>query len=60
MSKFAEEVFRVYAEESRTPILLNKGEFYKILDAVPADQISNEVDEKLNLILTILSPKQPR
>jgi len=54
MSSFAEQVFEKYAQESQQPILLNKGEFYQLVQHVNKDDISQEVIEKLDLIVKYL------
>ena len=50
MSRFAELSFQKYAEKQGLPIPLNKGGYYRIIDLLPPDEISNEITEKLDAI----------
>jgi ABC-type multidrug transport system ATPase subunit len=54
MSGFAEQVFETYAKGSQQPILLNKGEFYQLVQHVNKNDIPQEVTEKLDLIVKCL------
>jgi ABC-type cobalamin/Fe3+-siderophores transport system ATPase subunit len=54
MSEFAEEVFRRYANKMNQPMLLTKGEFYRLVPFCPADEIPDEVCEKLDCIVKYL------
>ncbi|GHU40824.1 ATPase AAA [Spirochaetia bacterium] len=54
MSDFAEEVFRRYAEKSGQPMLLTKGEFYRLVPYCPVQEIPKEVTEKLDLLVQYL------
>jgi AAA15 family ATPase/GTPase len=54
MSEFAEETFRRYAEKMNQPILLSKGEFYRLVTFCPVEEIPNEVSEKLGLLARYL------
>ncbi|MDR0718410.1 MAG: AAA family ATPase [Treponema sp.] len=54
MSEFAEEVFRRYAEKMNQPILLAKGEFYRLVPFCPAEEIPKEVPEKLDMLVQYL------
>jgi len=51
MSEFAEMVFGEYARQQRQPILLNKGEFYKLVELISPDDVAGEVREKLDLLV---------
>jgi Fe-S cluster assembly ATPase SufC len=51
MSDFAEEVFRRYAEKTNQPMLLTKGELYRLISSCPVEEISPEVSEKLNMLV---------
>jgi hypothetical protein len=55
MSKFTEHVFAEFAKKQNEPILLNKGEFYRLLEFTPKDDIPKEVSEKLDLLVTYLT-----
>jgi hypothetical protein len=57
MSEFAERVFEAFARQQQQPVLLRKGEYYRMLDWVPAQQIPAEVTEKLDRIVSQL--KEP-
>ncbi|MDR2135026.1 MAG: ATP-binding protein [Treponema sp.] len=54
MSDFAEEVFRRYAEKMDQPMLLAKGEFYRLIPFCPAGEIPSEVTEKLDRLVQYL------
>jgi ABC-type cobalamin/Fe3+-siderophores transport system ATPase subunit len=54
MSEFAEEVFRRYAEKTSQPMLLTKGELYRLVPFCKAHEIPQEVTEKLDLIAQYL------
>lgn len=54
MSKFAEDVFALFAEYQGEKILLNKGDFYKIIQFLNVNDIPDEVTQKLDLIVQYL------
>ena len=54
MSRFAETVFRRYAEIYHGPVLLNKREFYRLVPYCPMEEIPPEVVEKLDLLVKYL------
>jgi ABC-type dipeptide/oligopeptide/nickel transport system ATPase subunit len=54
MSAFAEKVFKLYAERYSRPVLLNKGEFYRLVPFCPVSEISEEVPEKLDMLARYL------
>jgi hypothetical protein len=54
MSEFAEEVFRRYAEKMDHPMLLTKGEFYRLVPFCPVEEIPKEVTEKLDMLVQYL------
>jgi hypothetical protein len=54
MSEFAEEAFRRYAEKMDQPMLLAKGEFYRLVSFCPAEEIPKEVTEKLDMLAQYL------
>jgi Fe-S cluster assembly ATPase SufC len=54
MSGFAEEVFRRYAGKMGQPMLLTKGEFCRLVPFCPAEEIPNEVSEKLDMLVQYL------
>jgi ABC-type branched-subunit amino acid transport system ATPase component len=54
MSEFAEKVFEKFSKDHKQPILLNKGEFYKLVQFVSPADISEEIKEKLDLISAYL------
>jgi Fe-S cluster assembly ATPase SufC len=58
MSQFAEKVFKLYAETYSQPVLLNKGEFYRLVPFCPVDEIPAEVSEKLNILVRYLEYPQ--
>jgi predicted ATPase len=54
MSEVAEEVFRRYAGKMNHPMLLTKGEFYRLAPFCPAEEIPKEVSEKLDMLVQYL------
>lgn len=50
LSDFAEEFFRRLAQKLRQPMLLRKGELHKLVAGCRAEDVSNEVREKLDLL----------
>lgn len=54
MSEFAETVFGEFARQQKQPVLLNKGEFYKLIDLISPEEIVVEVREKLDLLVKYL------
>jgi AAA15 family ATPase/GTPase len=54
MSEIAEEVFRRYAEKMNQPMLLTKGEFYRLVPFCPVGEIPEEVREKLDMLVQYL------
>jgi predicted ATPase len=54
MSEFAEEVFRRYTEKTGQPMMLTKGEFYRLVPFCPAEEIPQEVSEKLDMLAAYL------
>lgn len=54
MSAFAEQVFAAFAEQQRQPVLLNKGDFYKLVKYAKAAEIPQEVSDKLDLLAAYL------
>lgn len=54
MSRFAEDVFLFYSEITKQPILMNKGDFYKIINVLEPEEVSDEIKEKLDLIFNYL------
>jgi hypothetical protein len=55
MSRFAMDVFKKFADDERQPLLLNKGELYKLVEFCPVEEISPEVVEKLDRLVQFLS-----
>lgn len=58
MSRFAEQVFVEFARKQNEPVLLNKGEFYRLIEFTPRDDIPKEVSEKLDLLVKYLHWEQ--
>jgi AAA15 family ATPase/GTPase len=54
MSDFAEETFRLYAEKMNQPMLLTKGEFYRLIPFCQVEEIPEEVTEKLDIVVKYL------
>jgi len=50
MSEFLENVFSMYSEVTETPILLNKGKFYELIDFMSPDKINPEIINVLDMI----------
>ncbi|MDR0668848.1 MAG: AAA family ATPase [Treponema sp.] len=59
MSEIAETAFRLYAEKMDQPMLLTKGEFYRLVAFCPRETIPGEVTEKLDLIAVRLEYPGP-
>lgn len=55
MSGFAEAVFNKFAEKHQQPIILNKGEFYRLIQYIPIEEIAEEITEKLDILTACLS-----
>jgi len=53
MSAFAEKVFKQFAEQHKQPILMNKGEFYKLVPYMSVDD-TTEIKEKLDMLVKYL------
>ena len=54
MSRFADDVFRRFADEMKQPVLLNKGSYSTLIDYIDPNDISDEMTEKLELIVKYL------
>ena len=54
MSEFAEDVFRCYAGKMNQPMLLTKGELYRLVPFCPVEEIPREVTEKLDMLVKYL------
>ena len=54
MSKFAEDFFRRLAEETRTPILLNKGQFCQLIAGLKIEEVPAEVIKRLDCVQKML------
>ncbi len=59
LSDFAEEFFRRLAHETESPMLLRKGDLYRLVDCVDSQTISAEVGEKLDLLQGLFEKAQP-
>ena len=59
MSDFAEIFFRRVAEKTGSPMLLRKGELYKLIPYVDADSVDPEISEKLNLLADLFENAEP-
>ena len=55
MSAFAEEFFEQFAKIHHSPILLNKGGYYRLIDLMEPQEISPEIVETLDLISRTLT-----
>jgi len=54
MSAFAEKVFRRFGEKCHEPPLLNKGEFFRLVEYVSPNEIPKEVSERLDVLVKYL------
>jgi len=54
MSSFTTKVFEHFAATQNRPILLNKGEFYQLVQFIDMDDMPAEVSEKLDLLVASL------
>ena len=60
LSELAEEFFRQLANEFDSPMLLRKGELYKLVDFLDPLTISPEVSEKIDLLQEFLEKAEQR
>ena len=58
MSDFAEKVFDKFAAIHKQPILLNKGNFYKLIDYCPRKELPDEIHEKLDILVRFLEVQE--
>lgn len=49
MSLFLEDVFELYSQTYQQPILLNKGQFYELINVMSIDKVDVEIKEVLDL-----------
>ena len=59
MSEIAETAFRLYAEKMDQPMLLTKGEFYRLVPFCPREAVPREVTEKLDRLAAYLEYPGP-
>lgn len=50
MSEFLDMVFIKYAAVSSSPVLLNKGKYYELIEFIPAEKVNSEIRFVLDLI----------
>lgn len=55
MSDFAEKIFTQFAQKQKQPVLLNKGDYYKLVHFINADEIAHEVHDKLDMLAQCLT-----
>lgn len=55
MSKFAENVFVVVASETDSAVLMNKGEYYRLVSLLPQESVPKEIVDRLDLLVQMLS-----
>jgi len=55
MSAFTQKVFELFSKKQDQPILMNKGEFYQLIEFIDPEDIPLEISEKLDLIVQSLS-----
>ena len=55
ISSFTEKTFYRLSGELKQPLIMNKGEFYKLIAFVSPDDIPREVTEKLDMLVEYLS-----
>ena len=53
-SVFLESVLMHYSEATKTPLLLSKGEYYKLIALMSKEEIDTEIVQKIELIFNIL------
>lgn len=58
MSALADYAFTAFAEQQKQPVLLRKGEYYRIVAHAELDDIPVEVTEKLDLLVERLSDRE--
>lgn len=59
MSDFAEDFFRQVAAKTSSPMLLRKGELYKLIPYVDADFVDPEISEKLDMLADLFENAEP-
>ena len=59
LSIFAEDFFRRLAERFGHAMLLRKGELYRLVDFLPADEIAGEVGVKLDMLGDLFAAARP-
>lgn len=59
LSTFAEEYFRRLAERLGHAMLLRKGELYRLVDFLAADEIDDELSVKLDLLRDLFAAARP-
>ena len=60
MSKFAEEVFESVAKATGDAVLINKGEYFKLVSLLTQEEIPREVVDRLDLLVQMLGiPVKP-
>ena len=55
LSAFAEDVFETYSKATEQPILLNKGNYYKMIPYMAKEKIAVEITQVLDLVAIILA-----
>jgi ABC-type phosphate transport system ATPase subunit len=59
LSTFAEDFFRRLAERLGHAMLLRKGELYRLVDFLPAEEMAEEVSAKLDLLRALFTNARP-
>jgi len=55
MSSFADKIFTQFAQRQKQPVLLNKGEYYQLIEYIDPKDIPDEIHEKLDTIAEYLA-----
>jgi hypothetical protein len=58
--EFLDPLFRAYFEKLNLPNLMAKKKFYELVGYVPAEEIADEIREKLEVIAAVASGANPR
>ena len=58
MSRFLEKIFLEFSHQTNLPVLLNKGQFHRIIRVMDKESVDKEIIEKLDLIYKYLKQDQ--
>ncbi len=56
---FLDPLFKAFSEKMKTPLVLRKNEYHKLVEFMPASKIGSEVNTMLDAIVTVAKQAQP-